>query len=118
MKNASFPVQKNTSGVLFLTAKETSLDEESPCIGCGRCMQVCGCLLSPVLITRALKANDLEEAKRYGLMDCIECGTCAYVCPARIKLVQHFRIGKQAVRLEIQKQAIKDAAKEAAKGAK
>ncbi len=118
MKNANFPVQKNTSGVLFLTAKETALEEESTCIGCGRCLQVCSCLLSPVLITRALKSNDLEEAKRYGLMDCVECGTCAYVCPARIKLVQHFRIGKQAVRLEIQKQAIKDAAKEAAKGAK
>ena len=92
MKSASFPVQKNTSGVLFLTEKETTLLEETPCIGCGRCMQVCSCRLSPVLIIRALKADNLEEAKRCGLMDCVECGTCAYVCPARIKLVQRFRI--------------------------
>ncbi len=116
MKSASFPVQKNTSGVLFLTEKETTLLEETPCIGCGRCMQVCSCRLSPVLIIRALKADNLEEAKRCGLMDCVECGTCAYVCPARIKLVQRFRIGKAQVRAEMQKQAAKAAAKEAAKG--
>lgn len=114
MKDASFPVQKNTSGVLFLTARETALVEESPCIGCGRCMQVCSCLLSPVLIIRAVKAGDLEEAKRYGLMDCVECGTCAWVCPARIKLVQRFRIGKQLLRQDQQKQAAKAAAREAA----
>jgi electron transport complex protein RnfC len=111
MKNANFPVQKNTSGVLFMTEKETVLVDESPCIGCGRCLQVCSCLLSPVLIVRALKGGDLEDAKRYGLMDCIECGTCAYVCPSRIKLVQRFKMGKQQVRNEIQKQTAKAAAK-------
>lgn len=118
MKSASFPVQKNTSGVLFLTKKETVLEEETPCIGCGRCLSICSCLLSPVLITRALAGGDLEAAKRYGLLDCVECGTCAFVCPARIKLVQHFRIGKQLVREEMQKQSAKAAAQEALKGAK
>ncbi|HNY22196.1 MAG TPA: electron transport complex subunit RsxC [Treponemataceae bacterium] len=114
MKSASFPVQKNTSGVLFLTAGETCTDEESPCIGCGRCITVCSCRLAPVLVVRALKGDDLEEAKRCGLMDCVECGTCAYVCPARVKLVQHFKIGKQLVRAEMAKAA----ARAAAKGAK
>lgn len=111
MKSASFPIQKNTSGVLFLTERETVLVEESSCIGCGRCMQACSCLLSPVLMLRAIKGGKLEDAKRYGLMDCIECGTCAYVCPARIKLVQHFRIGKQMVRAETAKQAARTAVK-------
>ena len=114
MKGADFPVQKNTSGVLFLTASETSLLEESPCIGCGRCIQICSCRLAPVLITRAVEAGNLEEAKRCGLMDCVECGTCAYVCPARIKLVQRFRIGKALVRAEQQKAQAKAAAKAAA----
>lgn len=107
MKSASFPVQKNTSGVLFLSAAEAVLAEEGPCIGCGRCLQVCSCRLSPVLMVRALKAGDLVEAKRCGLMDCVECGTCAWVCPARIKLVQRYRIGKQQLREEMQKQAQK-----------
>lgn len=101
MMNANFPVQKNTSGVLFLTAKEANLVEENPCIGCGKCITVCSCRLTPVMIVRSLNADNIEEAKRYGLMDCVECGTCAYVCPANVKLVQRFRIGKMQVRAEI-----------------
>jgi len=31
-------------------------------------------------------------------MDCIECGSCAYVCPAKINLVQSIRLGKAQVR--------------------
>jgi electron transport complex protein RnfC len=116
MKNANFPIQKNTSGVLFLTDRETVLAEESPCIGCGKCLSICSCRLSPVLIVRALKGDDLEEAKRCGLMDCVECGTCAWVCPARIKLVQHFRVGKQLVRAQMARDAAKAAARAASKG--
>ncbi|MEL3911911.1 electron transport complex subunit RsxC [Treponema pedis] len=117
MKNADFPVQKNTSGVLFLTKEEVSLEEESPCIGCGKCIDVCSCRLMPVLIVRALKSNNTEEAVRCGLLDCVECGTCSYICPARIKLVQRFKIGKQIVREEKQKSEAKAAAKEALKAA-
>ncbi len=114
MTNANFPVAKNTSGVLFLTAQETFLVDESPCIGCGRCIDVCTCRLSPVMIVRSMKAGDYEAAKRYGLMDCVECGTCAYVCPARVRLVQRFRTGKAIVRAETAKkkaEAEKNAAK-------
>ncbi|HOC28244.1 MAG TPA: electron transport complex subunit RsxC [Treponemataceae bacterium] len=117
MKSASFPVQKNTSGVLFLTSRETALVEESPCIGCGRCITICSCRLAPVLIARAIKADDLEEATRNGLMDCVECGTCAYVCPAHVKLVQHFRIGKHMVRTKAAAKAAAEAKKQAAKAA-
>jgi electron transport complex protein RnfC len=117
MKSANFPVQKNTSGVLFLTAAETALVEESPCIGCGRCIKQCSCRLAPVLIIRAINAGDLDEAKRCGLMDCVECGTCAYICPAHVKLVQRFKVGKLMVRTEAAKETARAAAKESAKGA-
>ena len=100
MKSADFPIQKNTSGVLFLTEKETSLQEEDVCIGCARCVQACSCYLSPVLMVRALKAGNYDEAVKLGLMDCVECGACSFICPARIKLVQRFRIGKQVLRLK------------------
>ena len=103
MKSADFPIQKNTSGVLFLTKKETSLDEEDPCIGCARCVASCSCMLSPVLMVRALKVGNLDEALKLGLMDCVECGACSYICPAHIKLVQRFRIGKQLFRLKMAK---------------
>jgi Na+-translocating ferredoxin:NAD+ oxidoreductase subunit C len=101
MTNANFPVQKGTSGVLFLSKKETYVTDESPCIGCGCCVAACSLRLTPVMIVRSLKSGDLEAANKYGLMDCCECGTCAYVCPASIRLVQRFRIGKAAVRAQM-----------------
>ncbi|NLM01435.1 MAG: electron transport complex subunit RsxC [Treponema sp.] len=94
MPNAAFPIAKNTSGVLFLTKNETHLVDEDPCIGCGMCLDVCSCRLNPVLIARSLKANNIPMAVKYGLLDCVDCGTCAYVCPAHVRLVQRFRIGK------------------------
>jgi len=109
MQSADFPIQKNTNGVLFLTDKETNLYEETPCINCGRCVQVCSCRLVPVMMAKALKAADLQEAKRYGLADCIECGTCAWICPARVRLVQRFRAGKQLLRAQKAKQTAHDA---------
>lgn len=98
MTNANFPIAKNTSGVLFLTAEETFIDDESPCIGCGKCVNACPCRLTPVMIVRSLKADNLDGARRFGLMDCVECGCCSYVCPANIRLVQRFRIGKAEYR--------------------
>lgn len=98
MASAHFPVAKGTSGVTFLTKEETYLTDEEQCIGCGNCISACPMRLSPVLMVRELKAENLPKAKRFGLMDCIECGCCSYVCPANVRLVQRFRIGKAAVR--------------------
>ncbi len=103
MANANFPVAKNTSGVVFLTAKDTDVREEDQCINCGKCVDVCSCRLYPVLIAKELSVNNLDNAQKYGLMDCVECGTCSYVCPARIQLVQRFKVGKQLYRTELQK---------------
>ena len=50
MASADFPVAKGTSGVTFLTEKETFLDEESQCISCGSCVAKCAMRLSPALI--------------------------------------------------------------------
>lgn len=101
--NTSFPVVKNTSGVLFLTGKEADLSQEGTCIGCGRCVKVCPIRLTPVMMVRELKAENIESAKKFGLMDCIECGCCSYICPGNVKLVQRFRMGKQIVRNSMQK---------------
>lgn len=54
--------------------------------------------LMPVLMYKALLANDLAEMKATHLMDCIECGCCAYNCPACVPLVLGFRSGKQRIR--------------------
>ena len=92
------PVQKNTSGIILMTKEETALYAEGPCIRCARCLNNCTCRLAPVMIKENIDAGDYDYAVKAGLMDCVECGTCSYVCPARIKLVQRFRVGKQLLR--------------------
>jgi len=101
MTNADFPIVKGTSGVLFLTKDETYLTDESPCIGCGKCIEVCPLGLTPVMMVRSLKLGDYEKAKKFGLMDCIECGSCSYICPANVRLVQRFRMGKAVIRSQM-----------------
>ena len=112
MASAAFPVVKGTSGVTFLTSKETYIGEEDQCISCGSCVSTCAMRLNPVLIIRELKAGNYEKAKKFGLMDCIECGCCAFVCPAHISIVQRVRLGKGIIR---QKMAEERAKQEAAK---
>ncbi len=103
----NIPIQKNTSGIILMTAKETAEFAETPCIRCGRCIRTCACWLSPVMINIGLNSDDMDGAVKAGLLDCIECGSCAFVCPARIKLVQRFRVGKQRFRAQQAAQAKK-----------
>jgi len=93
------PIQKNTSGIILMTKEETFRDAESPCIRCGRCIKCCSCRLSPVIMNNSLEAGDFDYAVKAGLLDCMECGSCTYTCPARIKLVQRFRVGKQKLKM-------------------
>ena len=118
MASTDFPVAKGTSGVTFLTEKETFLDEESQCISCGSCVAKCAMRLSPALIVRELKAGNLDKAKAFGLMDCIECGCCAFVCPAKVNLIQRIRLGKGLVRQKMAEEKAKAAAKAANEGGK
>ncbi|MDR3325049.1 MAG: electron transport complex subunit RsxC [Spirochaetaceae bacterium] len=114
----NIPIQKNTSGVNFFTAAETYADAEGYCIRCGRCIKDCSMRLYPVLMNNALEAADFDEAERIGLMDCIECGSCTFNCPARIRLVQRFRVGKFKLRNYVAAKAAAAKAKEEAAKAK
>lgn len=103
MANMNFPIAKGTSGITFLTKKETYLVDEDQCINCGNCIRACPMKLSPVLMVNELKAENYDKAKYFGLMDCIECGCCSFICPANIRLVQRFRLGKAVIRSQMQK---------------
>ena len=54
--------------------------------------------LMPLFMYKAERSSNLEDMKKFNVMDCIECGCCAYTCPATIPLVQSFRTGKQKLR--------------------
>ena len=99
VSSVEVPIQKNTSGIILMTREETVAETEGSCIRCGRCIRNCACSLVPVIMNNSLEIGDLDYAVKAGLLDCIECGSCTYICPARIKLVQRFRVGKQRLRM-------------------
>ena len=92
--NLNVPVTKGTSGVTALTTEEIRKADETTCVRCGRCVDVCPMNLVPTKIAMAAKANNPDLLQRYHITACMECGCCAYVCPASVPLVQLIRLGK------------------------
>ena len=92
------PVIKGTNAVTILGHANNYAVENSSCIRCGRCIDVCPMHLMPVLMYKALYSGNVEEMKSVHLMDCIECGCCAYTCPASVPLVLAFKSGKHVIR--------------------
>ncbi len=88
------PLTKGTSGVTVFSREEIRRADETACIRCGRCVDVCPVRLVPTKIALASRIGDVELARRYHASACIECGCCAYACPASIPLVQLIRVGK------------------------
>lgn len=93
----SAPVMKATSGILVLTDEEVNDHEETPCLRCGKCVDVCPLNLIPTKLARLSSLEKFEEAEQLGITVCMECGTCTYTCPANLPLVQWIRFGKQRV---------------------
>ncbi len=88
------PVTKGTSGITVLTDHDVQRAEQTACIRCGRCVEVCPMQLVPTRLALAARAKNREVMQRYHIGACIECGCCAYTCPASIPLVQLIRVGK------------------------
>ena len=88
------PIIKGSNGVLALTQKEVSLEQQRACIRCGRCVSACPCGLLPLDMAANIKAGKFDRASELGVTDCISCGSCAYVCPSSIPLVHYFNYAK------------------------
>jgi electron transport complex protein RnfC len=91
------PIMKATSGILVLTKDEVNAHPETPCLKCGKCIEVCPLGLTPTKLARLSELEKLEDAEDFGITTCMECGTCTFTCPANIPLVQWIRLGKQRV---------------------
>ena len=94
----SVPTIKGVNAITILGHANNYSVEDSRCIRCGKCVEVCPMHLMPVLLYKALYSGDVAEMNSVHLMDCIECGCCAYTCPASVPLVLAFRSGKHIIR--------------------
>ena len=103
-KNFASTVQKNTSGLLLLSRKAIYQYDSTPCIRCGRCLDVCPMKLSPGPLSMQIECEEFALAGANHVMDCLECGSCAFVCPSRRPLVQHFRRAKGEIRQAMARQ--------------
>jgi electron transport complex protein RnfC len=86
------PVIKGTSGILAF--RRGRQEKETPCIKCGRCVEVCPMGLMPVRIADYAEKDNFEMCVEYGVKDCIECGACAYVCDTKRPIVHWVKYAK------------------------
>ena len=96
--NLSAPVTKTTSGILLLKEGSVFDPEQTACIRCGRCAEVCPQGLEPFAITGFVRRGEYQEAKKIHVLDCIECGSCSYICPARVPLTDYCKLAKYEIR--------------------
>lgn len=91
------PIIKGSGGILILTEKETLAEKVSPCIKCGKCLEVCPVRLQPLFISGHALKNDFDGAERYSALDCVECGACSFICPSKRPLVESIRFAKREI---------------------
>ena len=115
MRSLDVPLVKGTSGILALTKKLAYIADESACIRCGKCVEVCPMYLEPTVLDHAVRLRDYEKFEAHCGMNCIECGSCSYICPASRHLAQAMKEGKASVNALRRKAAAQAKAKQEAK---
>jgi electron transport complex protein RnfC len=95
--NPNTVVTKGTSGITVLTHEEIRKVDQTTCVRCGRCVDVCPMNLVPAKLAAASRHKKLNLARQYNINACFECGSCAYICPAGLPLVQNIRMGKALI---------------------
>ncbi len=70
--NLAAPVTKTTSGILLLKTASVLDPEQTACIRCGRCIEVCPQGLQPFAITGYVRRGEYQEAKKIHVLDCME----------------------------------------------
>lgn len=89
---------KGMSGLLLLSERESPIRETTPCVRCGRCVEVCPMGLEPYLLARLSELGRKDEAIAHHVADCMECGCCSYSCMAGRRLVDWIKVGKALAR--------------------
>lgn len=98
LMDANLPILKQNNAIIALAEEDVLEIPASTCIRCGRCVDACPMSLLPTSITKAYKANDVDELRRLSTMTCMECGCCTFSCPAHRPILQTIRMAKDILR--------------------
>ncbi|MGO1470020.1 MAG: electron transport complex subunit RsxC [Tissierella sp.] len=82
------PITKATCGIIVLTEEEVKIQKSTPCIKCGKCVEICPAYLEPLFISANSLRDRFEEAEDLNALSCIECGSCSYICPSKRPLTE------------------------------
>lgn len=94
IEHLDVPVIKGTNGIIAI---EKTVSVASPCIKCGRCVDVCPMELSPLNFPKLAEEEKWTEMKERSVRDCIECRCCEFICSAKIPIVSSIKAGKKAI---------------------
>ena len=95
LPSMDIPIVKGTTGLLFLSEKETFCDTEyRACIRCGKCVSTCPIGLLPCDLGTTVETRRFDLSDALNPLDCIMCGTCAYGCPSRRPLTHFIKIAQ------------------------
>ncbi|WP_122642879.1 electron transport complex subunit RsxC [Luxibacter massiliensis] len=82
------PVTKTSSSILAFKEDIVAKSKPTPCINCGRCVEVCPSRIIPSRLADYAERHDEETFTAQNGLECVECGSCSYVCPAKRPLKQ------------------------------
>ena len=88
MITADVPVTKTSSAILAFKEDIVAKAASTPCINCGRCVEVCPSRIIPSRLADYAERHDEETFTAQNGLECVECGSCSYVCPAKRPLKQ------------------------------
>jgi len=71
--------------------------EKRACVSCGACEKICPSRVLPSVLFKHVEIDELEDAKRFRIMDCVDCGLCTYVCPSKISVAKIIASGKENI---------------------
>lgn len=97
------PIIKATSAIIVLTKEEAAHKETTPCIKCGKCLQVCPARLQPLLLSAYSLKDKFEMTQEYNVEECIQCGACSFICPSKRPLTESIRHAQREISLKRKK---------------
>ncbi|MEW6523609.1 MAG: 4Fe-4S dicluster domain-containing protein [Bacillota bacterium] len=70
--------------------------EGRPCVFCGYCEDACPVGIIPHLLDKRVKRNLIgQDLVTYGIFECVECNLCTFVCPSKIPVARHIKLGQR-----------------------